>query len=221
MLKESDFPKNTSIIHDHGKTQHTSKISQAYNLIQGNINKFELKERTFERMPPKRHSSYEDRLKSDSVSKWCDPRLYVTQRNCNSSQKHAHDKQQNNEYSIGPINGEQMLPESMGRGNISAMKGDMQRTSTGIGGNRHLQPRQNPLMGHSPRVVHKIHLTPYEKKRKFNENSYVRRGMDVSKIKMVREAQNQKAKRNRSSELISGYYKINRSKLSKNQYGIK
>jgi hypothetical protein len=222
MLKDSDFPKNTSVIHDHfGKMQHTSKISQAYNMVHGNINKFELKERTFEGMPPKRHSSYEDRLKSDSVQKRCDPRLYVTQRNCNSTQKHAHEKQHNNEYSIGPINGEQMLPENIGRINSSAMKDDMQRTSTGIGGNRHLQPRQNPLIGHSPRVVHKIHLTPYDKKRKFNDTSYGKRGMDMNKIKMVREAQNQKAKRNRSSELISGYYKINRSKLAKNQYGIK
>lgn len=57
------------------------KLRQAYNQMHSNIKKFEAKERTFERIPPKRHSSYEDRIKGDSVSKRVDPRLYVTQRN--------------------------------------------------------------------------------------------------------------------------------------------
>jgi predicted patatin/cPLA2 family phospholipase len=61
--------------------KHQNKVSQAYSLMQNNIKKFEHKERSFERMPPKRHSSYEDRLKGSSVSKRNDPRLFVTQRN--------------------------------------------------------------------------------------------------------------------------------------------
>ena len=54
---------------------------QAYTAMHNNIKKFEAKEKVFGEAPPKRHSSYEGRAKSDSVSKRGDPRLYVTQRN--------------------------------------------------------------------------------------------------------------------------------------------
>jgi hypothetical protein len=72
--------------------QHTDKISQAYSLMQSNIKRFENKERSFDRGPPKRHSSYEDRIKNDSVAKRGEARLYVTKRNCSSTQKKTHDK---------------------------------------------------------------------------------------------------------------------------------
>ena len=37
--------------------------------MQTNIKKFQSKERVFDNVPPKRHSSYEGRLKSESVTK--------------------------------------------------------------------------------------------------------------------------------------------------------
>jgi hypothetical protein len=195
-----------------------------------NTKKFEVKERTFDRVPPKRHSSYEDRIKGDTVTKKTDPRLYVTQRNCNSSHKKGNFDRNtniyhNNEYSISNGN-EDFMPN---RGNSNSIIQDyIKRATTGAGQNRHLQPRQT---GHSPRQTHKIHLNPSEKKKKFTKDaSYGRRGIDAKSIVMIREAQNQsagnnfvvdqKAKRNRSSELINGYYKINRAKLYKKQYAI-
>lgn len=82
-------------------------------------------------------------------------------------------------------------------------------------------------MGHSPRSIHKIHLTPSEKKKKYVKDAATNPN---NKPVLIRETQNQsagnsfmieqKAKKNRSSELISGYYKINRTKLTKKQYGI-
>jgi len=85
-----------------------TKINHAYNVMQQNIKKFEAQEGIFEKAPPKRHSSYEGRAKSDSVSKRGDPRLFVTQRNCNSTHKQTHDKNatsfyHNNEYSLIPV----------------------------------------------------------------------------------------------------------------------
>lgn len=78
-------------------------------MMHNNIRKFDSGDHSFEAVPPKRHSSYEDRAKSDSVSKRGDARLFVTQRNCNSTHKQSYDKtssvfyQQNNEYSIVPV----------------------------------------------------------------------------------------------------------------------
>lgn len=210
-------------------------MSQAYSLMQNNIKKFEHKERSFERMPPKRHSSYEDRLKGSSVSKRNDPRLFVTQRNWNSTHKQSYEKGNvyaNNEYSIShttPLDNISEVIAVRGNNNNSVQE-SMKRANTGIGGNRHIQPRQNPLMSHSPRTIHKIHLTPSEKKSSSKDPSYLLKGVDPAATALAREFQNQtagnsfeaeqKAKRNRSSEVIAGYYKINRAKMSKKQYGI-
>ena len=201
-------------------------------MMHNNIRRFESGDHSFDVAPPKRHSSYEDRAKSDSVSKRGDARLFVTQRNWNSTHKQSYDKtssvlyQQNNEYSIIPDITKPSEIADFRDGNSSSVNDSLKRVSTGIGGNRHLQPRQNPLMGHSPRSIHKIHLTPSEKKKKYGKEST----QNTNKPVLIREVQNQsagnnfmieqKAKRNRSSELISGYYKINRSKLTKKQYGI-
>jgi len=88
-------------------------------------------------------------------------------------------------------------------------------------------------MGHSPRTSNQIHMTPSDNKKKFsNDSSYGNRSIVTTKAPLIRDAQHsnnngggnffadQKAKRNRSSELISGYYKINRAKLPKKNYGI-
>lgn len=77
--------------------------------MQNNIRRFENNNYSFDAAPPKRHSSYEDRAKSDSVSKRGEARLFVTQRNCNSTHKQSYDKtstvfyQPNNDFSIVPV----------------------------------------------------------------------------------------------------------------------
>ena len=67
-----------------------------------NKKSIEPKEKSFERVPPKRHSSYEDRVSNDSHAHRINPRLYVTQRNNTSSVMNGNKKKlyQNNEYSI-------------------------------------------------------------------------------------------------------------------------
>lgn len=148
-----------------------TRIHQAYNMMHKNIRNFESKEKRFERVPGKRHSSYEDRAKSDSVSKRNDVRLFVTQRNCNSTHKQSHDKNQTtfynpNDYSFNRTTTLESVKDIVGRrgNNHSTIQENIQRMSTAAGCNRHLQPRQNPLVGSSPRTTQKIHLTPSEKR---------------------------------------------------------
>lgn len=59
----------------------TTKSGNAYNMAHNNVRRYDTADSAIPIHPPKRHSSYEDRAKSDSVSIRGDPRLFVTQRN--------------------------------------------------------------------------------------------------------------------------------------------
>lgn len=155
------------------------KLGKPIILCKKILNKFESKEKIFERVPVKRHSSYEDKISNDTSAQKIDPKLYVTQRNYNSSALKANkknsknEKYNKNEYSIINANNEFIVVR--GKSN-SSVQDYIKRSNSGAGCKRHLQPRQNPLIGSSPRQTYNIHLTPSDKKKKYiKENSYGKR----------------------------------------------
>ncbi|CAI2368560.1 unnamed protein product [Moneuplotes crassus] len=142
------------------------RVKQVYNVLH---KKNCSKERIFERVPPKRHSSYEERANKDSQNQKMDPRLFVTQRNYNSTAMKGNENTVYHKYDYSIGKNPQDYIVVRGKSSTS-VQNYIKRTNSGPGCKRHLQPRQNPLIGQSPRQTYKIHLTPSEKKQKYTKN---------------------------------------------------
>lgn len=67
-----------------------------------------------------------------------------------------------NEYSVGNKDNLNEIMAIRGKNN-SSVQDNIKRSNTGVAGNRHLQPRQNPLIGYSPRTTTKAESSDLNK----------------------------------------------------------